>query len=307
MQLNPAAAAIQWGVLKRGASIAVMIAAIVVGCLASEALAGEARLPPPRLRALTNTSFELDTASWWVHQSGVGPYTFQRQTGWASDASHSLRVAATAAAPHGFVGAEGGNFVVVPGETRTFTARVNVLDPPANGSGIWAEIFYLDANVNVLAQYNSTNIASFEALSTGERTVTVTGTAPANTYFAQVVVAGRTGEAPLGGTGDAIDFYLDDARLDGGWFVLPGTSLLKAPRKVRTRKLSAPVAFRFTSDTANTTFRCKFDRGSPRRCSSPLRLRVARGRHTFEVAAVDEFGDPDPTPARRTFKILRRR
>ena len=84
----------------------------------------------------------------------------------------------------------------------------------------------------------------------------------------------------------------------------PNTLIVKAPaRRIRTRR----ARFTFRSTEAGT-FRCKVDRKAFASCRSPLILRGLKlGRHTLKVRAVDAAGNADPTPATRTFKVLRRR
>lgn len=64
--------------------------------------------------------------------------------------------------------------------------------------------------------------------------------------------------------------------------------------------------FRFSSNEP-AKFRCRLDRGEPKRCSSPVRLpRLRPGHHRFSVRAVDAVGNRAPEPARRLFEIVRR-
>ncbi len=64
-------------------------------------------------------------------------------------------------------------------------------------------------------------------------------------------------------------------------------------------------SFEFSSSSANSTFTCALDAGSPTACSSgsfdsPL---LADGQHTFSVFATDQAGNADPSPASGTFTI----
>jgi hypothetical protein len=65
----------------------------------------------------------------------------------------------------------------------------------------------------------------------------------------------------------------------------------------------ARVRFRFSSDEVGATFLCRLDKRPFKPCTSPKRLRVRIGRHTFSVAAVDAAGNFDATPALRRFRI----
>ena len=64
----------------------------------------------------------------------------------------------------------------------------------------------------------------------------------------------------------------------------------------------------FTFDSpllgAAATFQCRFDDREFKPCTSPHSgYNLAKGAHTFEVRAVDGAGDPDSTPAKRTFEL----
>lgn len=78
----------------------------------------------------------------------------------------------------------------------------------------------------------------------------------------------------------------------------PRTKLLRRPAKlIRVRPhRAARVVFRFGADE-RSRFECKLDRHPYRRCHSPLRTHMRRGRHTFRVFAVDAAGNRDRTPA----------
>jgi Ca2+-binding RTX toxin-like protein len=71
----------------------------------------------------------------------------------------------------------------------------------------------------------------------------------------------------------------------------------------RTRR----VSFRFSSNEAGSSFRCRIDRRPQRPCKSPRAYTVGLGRHSFRVAAADPAGNVDRTPAVFRFRLLRRR
>ena len=66
------------------------------------------------------------------------------------------------------------------------------------------------------------------------------------------------------------------------------------------------VKFVFGSSERGSTFRCRMDARPFTRCSSPKTYRVGVGKHTFKVRAVDSSGMPDPTPAKRVFRVLKK-
>ena len=82
----------------------------------------------------------------------------------------------------------------------------------------------------------------------------------------------------------------------------PNTNLKRKPPK---RGTDRTPTFRFRSNEAGSTFRCKLDHKRFRRCTSPFTTkRLGAGRHTFRVEAVDASGNVDATPAKYSFRIL---
>ena len=80
----------------------------------------------------------------------------------------------------------------------------------------------------------------------------------------------------------------------------PETGLTQVPEKKTTRK---KAKFRFTSETPDAMgFECSFDGAPFASCASPQVYNdVSIGRHRFEVRALDDEGDRDPSPAKRRF------
>jgi hypothetical protein len=85
----------------------------------------------------------------------------------------------------------------------------------------------------------------------------------------------------------------------------PDTQITKQP-KAKTTKTTAK--FKFTSTEANSTFKCKLDKGAFEDCTSPQKYRhLDPGKHKFQVVATDAAGNPDASPAKAKFKILKKR
>jgi len=61
--------------------------------------------------------------------------------------------------------------------------------------------------------------------------------------------------------------------------------------------------FTFTANEPGSTFECRIDGGPFTACASPFTppASLPAGQHTFEVRAVDPAGNPDESPAARTF------
>jgi hypothetical protein len=106
-------------------------------------------------------------------------------------------------------------------------------------------------------------------------------------------------DADLDGIGDACDPFTAD--LDP-----PQTRISRAPKHpVETNSNKANVRFKFGSDEPGSRFRCKLDKGRFRACSSPFLVQAKLGQHTFFVKATDSSGNPDPTPAKTKFSVVR--
>jgi hypothetical protein len=82
----------------------------------------------------------------------------------------------------------------------------------------------------------------------------------------------------------------------------PQTKIVKGPKaKTHAKK----VKFKFTSNEAGSTFKCKLDKKPVKSCKSPKTYKKLKpGKHLFKVWAIDKAGNKDPTPAKRKFKVL---
>lgn len=80
----------------------------------------------------------------------------------------------------------------------------------------------------------------------------------------------------------------------------PETKIDKQPkRKGKKRK----ARFAFSSTEPGSSFECRFDKGAFEPCASPLKRKVKRRKHRFEVRAIDPAGNVDPTPATARWKV----
>jgi trimeric autotransporter adhesin len=83
----------------------------------------------------------------------------------------------------------------------------------------------------------------------------------------------------------------------------PGTSL----RRAQINQARRTATFRFASGEPGSTFSCRLDNKTPRRCTSPKTYRQLKpGKHVFRVTARDRAGNLDATPAVKRFKIRKR-
>jgi len=84
-------------------------------------------------------------------------------------------------------------------------------------------------------------------------------------------------------------------RLDAASALVVETVIVRGPKK----KVKRPKV-RFAFDSPNhepAGFVCTLDDGKPKPCSATEKVKVDRGRHHLEVAAIDALGRRDPTPA----------
>jgi hypothetical protein len=85
----------------------------------------------------------------------------------------------------------------------------------------------------------------------------------------------------------------------------PNTTISKGPND-KTRKKTA--TFEFTSNEPGSSFQCSLDGQSAfRPCTSPLTVKVKKGRHSFQVQATDQAGNADRSPATDDWKVKRKR
>ncbi len=115
------------------------------------------------------------------------------------------------------------------------------------------------------------------------------------------------GEVPASGGGSAPGATQPPKKGDppgGADRTAPLTRLLAHPPALSSaRRAWRPVAFRFASSEAGSSFRCKLDGRPYRPCASPRSYRVRAGRHVFRVFATDAAGNRDRTPAVFRFRL----
>jgi trypsin len=84
----------------------------------------------------------------------------------------------------------------------------------------------------------------------------------------------------------------------------PNGQITKGP-KDKTKQKTA--TFEFSADEA-ATFNCVLDGQQQfKPCTSPLTVKVKKGKHTFSVTATDSAGNADLTPATDSWKVKKRR
>jgi subtilisin family serine protease len=81
----------------------------------------------------------------------------------------------------------------------------------------------------------------------------------------------------------------------------PNTTIDSAPSVLTN---DPTPSFAFSSNEQGASFRCRLDGGAFSACSSPLTTApLPDGPHSFEVRAIDQATNTDPTPASRTFIV----
>ncbi len=81
----------------------------------------------------------------------------------------------------------------------------------------------------------------------------------------------------------------------------PNTTITAGPSGTTGQMMPT---FQFASSEPGSSFQCRLDGGSFSTCSSPLTTAaLPPGSHVFEVRAIDQAGNTDPTPAARQFAV----
>ncbi|MCW2988514.1 MAG: sugar dehydrogenase [Solirubrobacterales bacterium] len=75
------------------------------------------------------------------------------------------------------------------------------------------------------------------------------------------------------------------------------------------KQTKSPAAeFTFSDSAGGTSFLCKLDKGSFKRCSSPLRYRNLKpGKHVFKVVTASAGGEANSAPVAYSWNVLRRK
>lgn len=119
--------------------------------------------------------------------------------------------------------------------------------------------------------------------------------------------------SPLSDGTDMGAFEVQDPSATGDDDVTPPqTEITKAPKKLKLKKgkklAKAKIKFTGTDDRpGELSFECKLDKGKFEPCSSPLKLKLDKGKHTLEVRAVDAAGNVDEKPAKAKIKVKRKK
>jgi len=85
----------------------------------------------------------------------------------------------------------------------------------------------------------------------------------------------------------------------------PDTQITAGPKDKTKRKTAT---FAFTSTEPGSTFNCILDgKQEFKPCTSPITVKVKKGKHSFEVKATDMAGNVDPSPATDAWKVKKKK
>jgi len=84
----------------------------------------------------------------------------------------------------------------------------------------------------------------------------------------------------------------------------PETTITKGP-KAKTKKKQA--SFEFTSSVPGSTFECSLDAAAFAPCTSPIEVKVKKGKHNFQVRAKSPLGNADGSAASDDWKVKKKR
>lgn len=129
----------------------------------------------------------------------------------------------------------------------------------------------------------------------GSQTVDLSGYAGPTTIEFAVRCTRATASVPVG----CDSFFVDDVSLP----VELETAFGRTPPEATTRRRAR---FTFSSNAAGAVFQCRLDGEDLGACTSPLRVKVGKGRHRLAVRAV--AGETtESAPARHRWRVTRRR
>jgi hypothetical protein len=86
----------------------------------------------------------------------------------------------------------------------------------------------------------------------------------------------------------------------------PPETLITSGPKDKTRKKTATFEFTGTDARVLSGFQCKLDAGAFAPCTSPYTVRVKKGKHTFQVQAIDRAGNVG-APATDNWKVKKKK
>jgi hypothetical protein len=193
----------------------------------------------------------------------------------------------------------GGNSFTIVGEGQLESPPVNVLSSypvripvqPADVLG-----FYLASGpcgMFVPADYPYSYLAGDPAVGT------TAGFTPGGTYRWDISAVLEP-DADNDGFGDETQDLCPTSAATQNECVPPNATITKGP-KDKTKKKTATFEFTGADARAVASFQCSLDGGAFASCTSPHTVKVKKGKHTFQVRAIDQAGNVG-TPASDAWK-----
>lgn len=205
-------------------------------------------------------------------------------------------------------------------DTQAFDIAGRIADPGPQGPGVYYNAFGTPAENAATGAWHAgsplswagprdprhlfVTRASAQRLPENERMAAALGQDPASVLGVPydhegINLAVGAADDPAGETAAIMGFIAAQLRAAK----VPRVKLRSHPRRVvRTDRRRAKVGFRFRARRPAVRYQCRLDSRKFRRCASPRRLRVGRGRHRFRVRALGSRGRRGPVTA-FTFRV----
>lgn len=202
-----------------------------------------------------------------------------------------------------------------PGSADTTPPTISSV-APADGAANVAVTANVEANFSEAMAPSTINNSTFTLTKQGTAVQATVGYDPTNNKATLVpsapLEAATTYTSTVkGGLGGVTDAAGNPLGADRVWSFTtqpadttpPETTIDSGPSgTVRSNK----AKFSFHSSEPDSTFRCSLDSATFSSCASPKQYNgLAKGSHTFRVYATDTAGNPDATPASRTWTVQR--
>jgi hypothetical protein len=193
-----------------------------------------------------------------------------------------------------------GNTGTIPGDISLEAS--NLVDTPGTGGGA------LSGELDLLIR-DVTNAGSPSTVYTGkipDLTALALGSLAAGTsrvyeFTVSFPDTGPGAENAYQGSSMSVQFDWTAFNPSSGDTTPPETILDSGPPALSA---SADATFTFSADEAGSTFECALNGGAWGGCTSPDSYTgLADGAHTFEVRAIDDATNTDPTPAKHAWTV----
>jgi subtilisin-like proprotein convertase family protein len=204
-----------------------------------------------------------------------------------------------------------GDVTVTEGNSGSANASLTVTAAPATGDPVTFGYSTADGTANQPADYaqasGSKTIAGGASTTTIDVPVNGDVVDESDEIFT-VNLSNASGGNTIGDGSGQVTISDDDTPGGGGGGnadTTPPETTIDAGPPAKTKKKRARFAFH--SSEAPAAFRCKLDDGGFAACTSTATFTVKKGKHTFQVRAIDASSNVDPTPASDSWKVKKGR